>query len=179
MEFPLTADVLSSPPNLHFFSHPATRKIENGTLFVEFENLNLVQRSLDSNLEYFSFVNRYVGKKEPKFLFQNARVIVNDEFKETYTNVVHILNYTTSTDDLVAGQLLISPNPTSDEIRIIGLQETNWELTIVDMFGKTAHHLAEYAPNQPVSLKGIPTGCYHVILQSGPSKITKKLIKID
>jgi hypothetical protein len=179
MEFPIPKDLLISPPNLHFFSHPCTRKIENGILVVEFSNLNLVQRSLDSNLVYFSFVNNYTGKKEFSQLFQNARVVIEDEIKENFISVFNLLNYTTSTSDLTDALIQVVPNPAQTEIRIQGLSESNYAVSIVDIFGKTVHSTPSYQAGSSIDLSGIPSGTYSVMLAGRHSKIIKKLVKIN
>lgn len=129
---------------------------------------------------YFSFVNNYIGKKEFSQLFQNARVVIEDEIKEKFHFCCfNLLNYTTSTSDLTDALIQVVPNPAQTEIRIQGLSESNYAVSIVDIFGKTIHSTPSYQAGSSIDLSGIPSGTYTVMLAVRHSKIIKKLVKIN
>ncbi len=114
-----------------------------------------------------------------KYLFQNARVVIDNEIKEDFISVLNLLNYTTSTSNLPDAQIQIIPNPANGEILIGGLSEARYDLSIVDIFGKTVQRTSSYQAGSSIDLSGIPSGTYSVMLEGRHSKIIKKLVKIN
>lgn len=89
------------------------------------------------------------------------------------------LNYETIVlgvnDESVSGSINIFPNPTDNNITIIGLNKTSY-VNIVDMCGRVLYSNDEFV-NGTIDISSFAAGIYFVRIENSTTKITQKLIK--
>jgi len=93
-----------------------------------------------------------------------------DGWELTYEAVVLGVN-----DESVSGNINIFPNPTDNNITIIGLNETS-DVNIVDMCGRVLYSNDEFV-NGTIDISSFAAGIYFVKIENNATKITEKLIK--
>ena len=145
---------------------------------IEFNIKNIeIERSEDGNI--FSKVGEVSPKgSDSRYLFNTTntsngffRLKINDvDGYYEYSGIIHI-NSTCNNDNYS-----ISPNPTSDEIKISGLKKSD-QLLISDILGKIIMQFDAPANNK-LNIQSLPSGIYVLLVfNAGIRKASLKLIR--
>lgn len=72
----------------------------------------------------------------------------------------------------------VYPNPTTDVINVVGLQDANYKIDVVDLMGRTLTSLEINTDNTTIDVSTLSTGMYQLIISNGNEVIgSKKFIK--
>jgi hypothetical protein len=83
--------------------------------------------------------------------------------------------YLDKTDEQAELPLTIHPNPATDQIQIVMEQEGDFKILVFDTQGKLI--LSEHN-TKVISLKGLPTSIYQIIVEQKGQRWSRKIIKI-
>ena len=106
-----------------------------------------------------------------------AGVFTNDN-RETFTYCIpsNGLNEKAKTID---NQIVVSPNPASDEVRIAieGNQYTNFDVQIFDLNGRMMKQMKNVVNNTTINIADLPAGLFQVHIQTADGTAVKKVMK--
>jgi len=109
----------------------------------------------------------------------NGSILIGGEFVNHYGQTLNhmgvlggFVGFNDHNKDL---EISLFPNPTQDQIHIIGFDEGSW-FCIIDAQGKTKLE-GKLGENSSIDLSLLPSGNYFLQLSNNSSKITRKIVK--
>lgn len=88
-----------------------------------------------------------------------------------------VVNYCTGTAELVAGGIIVYPNPFTDHINILAKANGDYQLHVYDAFGKMVFGETGNCEFVQLSLEGLPPGAYILQCEIADGIFRQKIIK--